>query len=309
MTRTRRGLVVWVLAFGFGLPGCYAPSIDAGQFTCAASDKCPSGWRCHCQQCVPAGSETTACPMDLADLSMATDLGSADLVTPDMAGDDLSIAIDMTSSSDLTIVPDLLKLPDLGIVAPCSNGGVRAARDPGLDGIALCPAAWKVAGISNTAGRATPCNRMPTADGTNGAGIDCAAEDNCSAGWHVCENEAEVGAKGLTVTACSALDDATNLVWITRQKGAPPPPETPGPPLCDGATNRTLFGCGGSGNALTSTCTIFRRALLETPNAGDQCSDNSNGAFVCEGVNMTTGEAFVVKKPALAGGGVMCCRD
>lgn len=292
-----RAAVVSMLVF---VAGCYAPSIEEGQFTCAATDKCPSGWRCHCQQCVPAESATNACPMDLA---VVEDLGMADLGTPDLAVADFASAPDLTSSSDLTIIPDL------GVVPACSNGGVRAARDPGLASLALCPAAWKVPGISNTAGRMTPCNRMPTADGTNGAGVDCSAEDNCGSGWHVCENEAEVGAKGLTVTACSALDDATNLLWITRQKGAPPPPETPGPPLCDGTTNRTLFGCGGSGNALTSTCTIFRRALLDSPTAGDQCSDNSSGAFQCEGVNMTTGEVFVVKKPALAGGGVMCCRD
>lgn len=302
----------FVVLFGLlvGSTGCYAPSIDEGQFTCVTSDKCPSGWRCHCQQCVPANSATNACPMDLAteaDLSIEADLGTTDLGTTDLVTHDLVtldlLVVDMASSSDLTIVPDL------GAALPCSNGGVRAPRDPGLAALALCPAAWKVAGISNTAGRMTPCNRAPTANGTNGAGIDCSAEDNCGVGWHVCENEAEVGAKGLTVTACSALDDATNLLWITRQKGAPPPPETPGPPICDGTTNRTLFGCGGSGNTISSTCTIFRRALLESPNAGDQCSDGSSGAFTCEGVNMTTGEAFVVKKPALAGGGVMCCRD
>jgi hypothetical protein len=250
--------------------GCYAPSISDGQLTCRADPACPVGFFCQCGVCRRNGTPMMACPMD--------DLGAMDL-----AGVDQGRHLD-----------------------GCSNGG-RAPQDPNLPNVALCPAAFTVRGLTTPAGRATPCNRMPEPNGMKGS-TACSAEDNCTPGWRVCDGEADLTARGFTATMCEQLSAAPGF-WATLQRGGPPG-GVAGPPSCAEPAERLIFGCGGQGMVPnTSTCMVLRRALLDSPTAGDECSSTTMGAWLCTGTDMTNGEITVVVKPSIMGGGLFCCRN
>jgi len=187
----------------------------------------------------------------------------------------------------------------------CSNG-MRVGGDPGLAGVAVCPAAWTVPGLTTTTARLTPCNRRPSGNGTVGT-TRCSAEDNCAPGWHVCADEAELSSKGFTKANCDRLAQQSQL-FVTRQAGGPPIAQM-GPPECNGGMARAIFGCGSFGNT-PNTCAIFNKVLVDRPNDGaDDCSTASGGAFVCGGVTDLLPEITVVTKPMIGGGGVLCCAD
>jgi hypothetical protein len=251
------------------LASCYSPGITDGQFQCK-NGLCPSGFVCICGGvCKLPGS---AC----------TDGGGAQ----DMAGD-----------MSMVISGDMIRKNFDG----CSNGGTRAMSDPDLPNVAACPAAFQAPGIETNT---TPCNRAPNMTGKVG-GTDCSAEDNCAAGWHVCLNETELMMRGFGNVQCAQLSTAATF-WVTRQTGGPTMPPT-GPPAC-GNPARTMFGCGTYGEA-PGACTILNRVLFDKPTAGDDCSTMSGGSWQCPGVDDMNPDTKVVRKPGIAGGGVLCCRD
>jgi hypothetical protein len=193
-----------------------------------------------------------------------------------------------------------------GTLGGCSNGP-RVPSDPGVERVAACSAAWTVPGLTTVASRTTPCNRRPTANGTSGS-IRCTAEDNCATGWHVCNDEAELNARGFTRTQCTALASAPQF-FATRQRGGPPIVMN-GPPECSQPLDRTIFGCGSQGNQAASSCTILDRVLVDRPDDGtDDCSVATNGAFLCAGTTDSMPEVSVVTKPNIGSGGVLCCQD
>lgn len=267
--------------------GCYSPTIADGQFMCA-DNACPSGFDCRCGRCRP--SSTTGC-LDVD--------GGGDLNAFDMRADDLNMSVDSA-------------MPDLASGPPCTNG-MRLAGITAM-GVALCPAAWKVPGISNAAAMATPCNRHPTPDGTNGAGTDCSAVDNCGGGWHVCADESELQSKGFTSCSLSAIANAGNNLWLTREKADVNMMSDLGPPplFCGSPNDHIVVGCGTIGGPSPSSgCTILNHSLATMPGGSDQCAASTGNVFFCAGVNPAGGtpEAYVVTKPGVSGGGVMCCHD
>src|SRR6185369_17165670 len=115
---------------------------------------------------------------------------------------------------------------------------------------------WLVPGINSAAAVTPACGRMPTASGKNAAQIDCSAEDNCGQGWHVCNDEAEMSARGFTAAHCTAFG-ATDGLWASRSRGGPP--SMGQPPVCGGALNRAVLGCGMIGMPPQS-CTLLQKA-------------------------------------------------
>jgi hypothetical protein len=253
--------------------GCYSPAIQDGQFTCATTSVCPSGFQCVAGVCHTSGAVSDGGQDAAADAAMS----------------------------------------DAGVRSPCSNGGARSPGDPGIAGVALCPAAWLVPGVTSLNGLGTPCNRQPTANGKNAQGTACSASDNCILGWHVCAGETELANLGFDTGQCSGALAASNALWITRQVGDVPMSGgmPSGPPSCAIAMEHIVFGCGQLGGPSGPSCTILNRVLLDDPmtTTTDECSTTSGGAFLCHGVGPGMPEARVVTKPALAGGGVMCCLD
>jgi hypothetical protein len=279
-----RALLVLLVA------GCYSPDVRDAQFTCATSTTCPSGFDCVCGVCRPTG--TTGCP----DFATVDDLSVA--MTDDLAGVDAARLAD--GGSDLATLPDLRSTSTDMTTLPGCSSGPRDGKDIGKPDIALCNAAWRVAGIASTA---TPCSRVVDATGKNGA-TDCAVEDSCATGWHVCLDEADVMSHGINASDCTNLANA-GAFWLTRQGGGPPP--SPGPPVCMSGVTQTVFGCGQIiqvGGA--PTCTLFNRALLNPPDSTDDCSTSTSGAFLCGTSGM---EAATIYKPMRANGGVICCKD
>jgi hypothetical protein len=258
-----------VALFALLVAGCYSPTIKDGQFLCADGKTCPSGFVCKCGGCFLPSSTCSDGGLPGGDMSM----GDGSMATHDDG---------------------------------CSNGGHRAAGDPNLPDVAVCPAAWALKGLANTQGQ-TPCGRMPGPNGKNGSNVDCSAQDNCAAGWHLCATEAELQGKGFTAAMCSALTG----FFATLQGGSVPMSGgvPTGPPQCVSPMDHFVFGCGSTG-MMADLCNVIDKVLLDNPSTGqDECSSSTNGAFTCVGTNMTTPETNVVQKPMLAGGGVICCRN
>jgi hypothetical protein len=270
---------------------CYSPSIGDGQFTCMSSSTCPDGFECICQVCRKSGT-TISCT--------SNDMSVGDLA---MSSDDLSSAsTDLSVLHDLATAPDLKPPPDMATLPGCASR--RSQADPGKANVALCDAAWTYPGI-NPSPNPTPCNHVVTSDGTNGSGTQCTTEDNCAVGWHVCLDQTELTTKGWTGGDCTNLA-TSNALWLTRQPGAPPMPG-PGPPECTGTMSITVFGCGQFGNAPAASCTLLNKALVNPPDAVDDCKTATQNTFVC-GTAMAP-EATTVYKPTMANGGVICCHN
>jgi hypothetical protein len=268
-----RALVVVALAALAPLAGCYSPSIADGQFTCAQGGSCPSDFVCLCGVCRPSSFTTCA------------DGGAPGGDMAASGGGDMAVSL----------------------AAPCSNGGVRAAGDPGLPRVAFCPGAWTVPGLTSTAGRATPCARQPMANGKSGSGVMCSAADNCAAGWHVCTGEGDLSGRGFTAALCSA---APAGFWVTLQPADIPMTGGMPAPSCSLSTPHVVVGCGSLGMPL-SDCQILQKNIFDAPTTTttDECSTQTSGAFSCAGAGMSSPEIAVVTKPGLASGGVMCCAD
>jgi hypothetical protein len=137
--------------------------------------------------------------------------------------------------------------------------------------------------------------------------IDCSAEDNCAPGWHVCRNEAEIVARGLTKAMCDAVASAPMQEFYGT--GQPAGPMVPGqPPSCMVNQDRAILGCGNYGMGALVGCSVFSRCIIDMPGGGDECT-TINAAWSCPNAGVTGGEANVVVKASGMGGGVMCCKD
>jgi hypothetical protein len=282
-----KGLILLLL-----VSGCYSPQLSDRQFSCSAG-LCPDGLTCICGACQhdPTPRSCEAKP----DMSLAGDLAAADLATLDL----VSLPQDLRAAADMMAPP-----PDGPPGMACTNGP-RSAGDPGLMRIAFCPAAWLVPGINSVAAMSPACGRMPTPSGKNAAQVNCSAEDNCGPGWHVCNDEAEMTARGFNVGHCTAYG-ATEGLWATRLRGGPP--SMGQPPQCGTTPNRAVFGCGMIGMPPQS-CSLLQKALLDPPGGADECSNATSGVWQCPGLTMTAGEGEVVIKTNTTKGGVICCSD
>jgi hypothetical protein len=170
--------------------------------------------------------------------------------------------------------------------------GGRSSGDPGLPSVAFCPAAWRVPGTSSASSLATPCNRVPGADGTAG-GVDCSIEDNCAPGSHVCRSDGELALKGLTSQQCASQSGG---FWATRQPGGMNFD-------CVAVGSNNVLGCGDLGSP-TTVCAVIDRAMT----AAD-CSLTGSWSCGTVGVDDRTEGLLVVKSTATSGGGVLCCAD
>jgi hypothetical protein len=167
--------------------------------------------------------------------------------------------------------------------------GQRAAGDLNFRDIAFCPAAWTVPGVRTPASLPPACNRMP---GT--FGMNCTVSDNCAAGWHVCNGDGDLGARGMTKNDCTRGPAGA---WVTRQGGG----DTNN---CVAMGNNNVFGCGNGLPSHVASCAVLAISL----EYGD-CA-MSNGVWACGVMTDGTAEALVVTKRSTADpGGVLCCED
>jgi len=197
----------------------------------------------------------------------------------------------------------------------CANGGMRSAGDPGLAKVAACPAAWQLPGL----GTSPMCGRQPTANGKNATGTSCAASDNCAAGWHICNDLAELGKDGFGTAECTTLSGQIGL-WLMKEPIAPGMPDggggMPGPAMCGTPESHLALGCGSLGKSPDATnCLPLNKMLADMPEDGkDECETTTDQAFIC-GVAGSGISAFgqfeytTVYKPTLDKGGVLCCAD
>lgn len=185
---------------------------------------------------------------------------------------------------------------------PGCAAGTRSTGDQGLFALAFCNGAWTVPGVTSSASMATPCNRQPGDDGTNGAGTACSVEDNCAPGWHVCTGDAEARAAGLSSARCDSLD-AQHAFWLTRQ---PTSVDVAKGPMCTASGSAGLIGCGALETSVTtSMCSALTRYLGN--DLTSTCASVSSNNWQC---GTTPGmEAASVTKPSMSRGGVLCCRD
>jgi hypothetical protein len=274
---------VRLAALALVLCGCYAPNLKDGQFTCERSNACPSGYQCQCGVCHKGGTVGGACDMG---------------VPPDLA---------MSKSSDLSMMSDaatdLSSAHDLKTALGGCSAGARSPQDPGRADVALCPAAWAVAGLNTT----TPCNRVVGPNGKSGA-TNCTSEDNCAVGWHVCTGETELSTKGFSKSDCSNVSSANSTLWVTRQEGSPPSGAS-APPQCNNTMVGPVFGCGGWGMPPDgSTCTLLQKVLLNGMGGTDMCSSSTSGVFSCGTVSGPEAND-VIKTTRDTGGGVICCTN
>ena len=155
--------------------------------------------------------------------------------------------------------------------------------------IAACDGGFSVPGTVGLKGPA--CGRAGGDDGANPDGTGCNVEDLCEAGFHVCTDAVEVGAK--TSTGCTgAVVGTASLFYLTLQSGT-------GQQKC-GAGTDDVFGCGNIGFRAGTGCAPL-----------DSASGNLCGALVAPwtcGTNQTE-EALNVAKPGSSAGGALCCRD
>jgi hypothetical protein len=208
--------------------------------------------------------------------------------------------------------------PHGGLACPGCALGERSAGDLRLPNLALCGAAWTVPGVSSDApaSLATPCNREPDNDGISVVDrtTACSVEDSCAPGWHVCADEDEASARGLTRQKCQGLDSEDGNFWATRMPGTRVIKDaTAASCAAAGQTGATvrLIGCGPLYSTKnTQVCSVLARYIGEIPASGTavawDCAAHSGGAWQC-GSDGT--EALDVVKPSAAHGGVLCCRD
>jgi hypothetical protein len=203
--------------------------------------------------------------------------------------------------------------PHGGVACPGCAQGQRSDGDPGLPHVAMCAAAWLVPGISSDSADslATPCGRQAGGDGTSTVDhqTGCSAEDNCAAGWHLCADETDLAARGLSRALCDALDDQAGSFWASRQP-ASQPNRDPTLPTC-GSGHARIIGCGPLYAARAPAgCSLLSRYIGElpavSPSPAWDCADHSDGSWQC---GSDGNEARQVVKPRADHGGVICCRN
>ena len=166
--------------------------------------------------------------------------------------------------------------------------------------IAACAGGWQVPGLLSNAARTPACARAGGNQGARPQGQGCSSADLCAAGWHVCENAAEVANKGGRCADATAPANGRKVFYATRQSGD------------DGCASANtelgnngdnlVHGCGTFGVTASRGC-----APLNTSLHDDSCS--ANPPWQCRGGNNNVHEISVVTKPGSALGGVLCCRD
>jgi len=146
------------------------------------------------------------------------------------------------------------------------------------------------------------CTGIGNSATSNSAGTGCNAADLCATGWHVCESQAEVGAKSSTGT-CDSSNQSANGPWgffATAQTGR-------GWAICDqrvGSFN-DVFGCGDDGDATivdTATCAPLDR--FSNNLCGSLASENG---WTCG--SDSYGESLYIVHSNPRNGGVLCCKD
>jgi len=175
---------------------------------------------------------------------------------------------------------------------PCtaSPSNSRAPVDPGLDEIAFCQAAWTLPGVKNP----PSCEYVPGQSGNkiSDTKVPCSIADNCAPGWHVCNDDAEVAAKGLPSDKCSGMN-STNGFYVTRQAVK----LMSNPVSCNDPGDTAVIGCSSPLSSMPSTdCSVLGYAL-------SGCGFNS--------FNCTPGAvaSTLTRGNAMASGGVLCCKD
>src|SRR5262249_32171373 len=131
----------------------------------------------------------------------------------------------------------------------CSDGTREGFVDPtASELIAGCSGGWQTQwypGFSTPAITPT-CNHASGNSSANPGGAGCVMADLCAAGWHVCNNAAEVTAKSPTGCA-GAVTDGSARFFSTLEVSYP------GTDTCLSATvdPNGLVGCGTLGSAPT----------------------------------------------------------
>jgi hypothetical protein len=159
--------------------------------------------------------------------------------------------------------------------------------------IAACAGAFELPGIVTAASRAPACGRAAGNDGARADGVGCSAADLCAAGYHVCDDAAEVGRLASTGDCPTGGGGA---FWLTRQgedaNGA-----------CVAGESNNLVGCGvGVGVAAPASC-----APLDTELRYTHCQALSS--WDCGTSSDANSEGLLVSKVGPGEGGVLCCKD
>lgn len=195
-----------------------------------------------------------------------------------------------------------------------TNGCADGTREGFIDelsfpDIAGCSGGFTVPGV--LVDLTATCGGNAGNDSPNPSGDGCSAADLCSAGFVVCQTEADVAAR--SPTGCGSITDAPDTFFITRQTGtgcgkcAFGSSFDPSCEQCICADNcapsntiaNDVFGCGTAGD-LALGCGVIDRF------SNDQCSLLPL-PWTCAGNGC--GEALTVSKPGPGGGGALCCRD
>lgn len=193
-----------------------------------------------------------------------------------------------------------------------ANGCADGTREGFLDelsfpDIAGCSGGFSVPGV--LADLVPTCGGNAGNDSANPSGQGCSAADLCSAGFVVCQTEADIAAR--SPTGCGGITEAPDTFFITRLTGtgcgkcALGTSFDPACEQCICADNcaptstiaNDVFGCGTAGD-LALGCGVVDRF------SNDQCS-LLPPPWTCSG--NSCGEALIVSKPGPENGGALCC--
>lgn len=221
-----------------------------------------------------------ACTSFSSDPDPATDDGGADAAQTDRSAPAVD-ANERDAAPDRPIDPSTVG---------CSDGTVEDFI--GSQNIAACEGAWGVPGLF--AGAATTCQRLAGNNAKSPAGVDCSSQDLCAAGWHVCNDAADVANhQGGGAGPCRSLMTNGFTFYATAQPSN-------GASTCSNVPTdvNDVFGCGDTGSKPAGGCTPLNATIgTFTP---------VNGFTF--GSDDTSRERENVRK-TIGPGGVLCCRD
>lgn len=184
----------------------------------------------------------------------------------------------------------------------CSDGQregfVDVAREPRIAG---CGGAFSVPGVISP--RPT-CARKAGDDSENASGVGCSVADLCAEGWHVCRDFTDVALHASSQSCDGAVGPGDKAFFVTQQSG-------PGACRCGEGTN-DLFGCGNLAVEPKAFCGAGRGIA----SAGDGCGALTFSGDLCFALGASwrcgsdgNAEATNVVKPAVTGGGALCCKN
>ncbi|HEY0251602.1 MAG TPA: hypothetical protein VGC41_08745 [Kofleriaceae bacterium] len=178
--------------------------------------------------------------------------------------------------------------PDPGI--GCADGAREGFTDMAMyPAIAACSGAWIIPGIdadrSDDPGCKTSGNDSPT------SAVACSAANLCAPAWHVCAGATEVAAHLPSGQTCTSALTAAGF-FATNQGSV-------GSGLCGATGANDLFGCGGLGNAASTSCAPLDRS------SGNNCAAITSEGWSCG--SAASEERTHVIKPRVPGG-VLCCK-